>query len=241
MAPYVFICYRRNDDRFAVELLVEALQRDLGEDAVFVDEGSIKPGGDYPTVIRESLAGIESVLVVIGENWEPERLVDPADDVRLEIETAFSSGKFVLPVLVGLASIPDPTQLPESLGALCLRQAARLRPGLDFDGDSARIVAAVRTASPATLTIDLEPVRLMFGKYEIKLDGESVARGSLGKGAKLAAQRIDFGTHTVSVRSYAVGGIGNDTDHSIAIDQSGSYHLVLRYQRRAARTTADLS
>jgi hypothetical protein len=66
---------------------------------------------------------------VIGEQWmnarneEGGRRIDLEDDwVRIEIETALTLNKKVVPVLVGRATTPSAEELPPSIEQLSYRQ-----------------------------------------------------------------------------------------------------------------------
>jgi hypothetical protein len=56
------------------------------------------------------------------------RLWKDDDFVRIEIASALSSGKRVIPVLVNEAQMPCASDLPPSLKELARRQAVEIRP-----------------------------------------------------------------------------------------------------------------
>jgi len=100
--------------------------------------------------IRDALNLARVALVIIGPGWlkattdpndisSPRRLDDPADWVRLEIETllARGDGVSVIPVLLGGASVPKPADLPATLQALPIRNGMTLPPFPNF-ADSLR-------------------------------------------------------------------------------------------------------
>src|SRR5690606_33075208 len=89
--------------------------------------------------------------VLIGPNWAEardaegrRRLDDPADWVRIEIETALAQdGVHVVPVLINGAQLPRAEDLPESLRPLLRRNAAVVRRDPDFRDDVERLMRAL--------------------------------------------------------------------------------------------------
>src|SRR6185369_11133076 len=92
-----------------------------GEDAVFMDIDSIPIGLDFRDHVMNALLKNDLVLAIIGPKWigpgrgGSDRIQQEADPVRMEIETALQRGIPVVPVLVGGATLPKPTERPESL------------------------------------------------------------------------------------------------------------------------------
>lgn len=83
--------------------------------------------------VQQALSGAQVVLVIIGPRWlaarkpgAPARLEDPADYVRIEIETASAEDVPIIPVLVENARMPSAAELPESLRSLAYRQAHQI-------------------------------------------------------------------------------------------------------------------
>lgn len=127
--PSLFISYRREDSAGFAGRLTDALEQRLGAGSVFRDVDDIRPGEDFEAVIERGLQQVQAVLVVIGPGWldaaaDGRRRLDQADDfVRREVESALASGKPVVPILVGGASMPDAAALPPALRGLANRQA----------------------------------------------------------------------------------------------------------------------
>ncbi len=152
----IFISYRRVDSVYAVDQLDERLKLAFGADAVFRDASSIDPGAVFPERIRRALDVARVALVVIGPGWlrattdpsdihGPRRLDDPADWVRLEIETLLGRGEevSVIPVLLGGASVPKAADLPDALAALPSRSRLTLPPFPNFEDSLRQLVEAV--------------------------------------------------------------------------------------------------
>ena len=152
----IFISYRRVDSVYAVDQLDQRLKQAFGPEAVFRDASSIEPGAVFPEHIRHALAAARVALVVIGPWWlaatrDPDhlrgsrRLDDPADWVRIEIETLLQRGAdvTVIPLLLGGANLPTANELPPSLQALPARNGMSLRPYPDFDHSTRQVIEAV--------------------------------------------------------------------------------------------------
>ena len=71
------------------------------------------------------------------------RLDDPDDFVRLEVEAALKRNIPVGAVLIDGAAMPRPDQLPESLNALCRRNAMPLSSGRDFRVHIVRLIVDI--------------------------------------------------------------------------------------------------
>jgi len=86
----VFISYRRENAAGEARALFNDLAARLGEDSVFMDVDSIALGRDFRSVLQETAASCDLMLVLIGRNWADARdeggrvrLENPADYVRL--------------------------------------------------------------------------------------------------------------------------------------------------------------
>jgi hypothetical protein len=186
----IFISYRRVDSVYAVDQLDERLKLAFGADAVFRDASSIAPGAVFPERIRRALDAARVALVVVGPEWlrattdpsdihSPRRLDDPADWVRIEIETLLGRGDAVsvIPVLLGGATVPKAADLPAVLEALPSRNGVKLPPFPDFAESLRQLVDAVgkllgvtpRPVAPASEVVD-EPPR--FGGNGFTVTGK---------------------------------------------------------------------
>src|SRR5262249_14848286 len=98
-----------------------------------MDVDAIEPGVDFVKALDEQVAGCIAFIAVIGPRWLTARgndgnprLDNPADYVRLEIESALKRDIRVIPVLVDGASMPQSSDLPSSLQALARRHAVEI-------------------------------------------------------------------------------------------------------------------
>ena len=129
----VFISYRRENTAGEARALFNDLAARLGENSVFMDVDSIALGRDFRSVLQETTASCDLMLVLIGRNWADAkdeggrtRLENPADYVRLEIEAALGRDIAVTPVLVQGAQMPAPEDLPAEIRDLAYRNGFEL-------------------------------------------------------------------------------------------------------------------
>jgi len=144
--PTIFLSYRRSDTGGEVGRLSDTLKRELGSRLVFRDVADIAPGAAFEAVLEERLAAADLVLVLIGPAWlreleERGRQAD-TDYHRLEIATALSRGKRVIPVLVNGATLPPADALTGGLEPLGKRQAMTIRDE-SWSSDVGRLVDAI--------------------------------------------------------------------------------------------------
>ncbi len=149
----VFLSYRRHDADHASGRIADRLRTQFGKDSIFKDIDSIPIGADFVGVVQEKLSQADVMVLLIGDRWingkgEPSEnsLYDPHDMVRVELEAAFQQGLPVIPVLVGQAKMPDPSDLPPSVERLWRLNAAPLRD-TDFDSDLERLVRILQSYS----------------------------------------------------------------------------------------------
>src|SRR5689334_8201537 len=121
--PKIFISYRRADSRAYAGRIYDRLVEAFGKDSVFKDVNDIPIGADFRETLHESIAASDVLLVLIGPQWltikdtqGKRRLDDPADFVRIEVESGLQSPNIVtIPVLVDNASMPHAEDLPLEL------------------------------------------------------------------------------------------------------------------------------
>lgn len=130
----VFVSYRRSDSSAWAGRLRDALVVRFGDDGVFQDVATVRPGETFPDATDAAVVQCDVVIVVIGPGWITvagadgvPRLADPDDFVRREVQGALTHGKVVIPVLVGGAVMPTTDQLPIELRDLAVRNAIALR------------------------------------------------------------------------------------------------------------------
>jgi SIR2-like domain/TIR domain len=155
----VFISYRRSDASSASRQLATELKARFGPEDVFLDTLDMTAGVEWKTDTIERVRTSDVVLAVIGPQWVTTAdsrarrgALDPAEDVvRLEIETAFTNGAMVIPVLVDEATMPARESLPRPFRPLADVQAQTLRHtswDRDVDALAEALDHLARRASP---------------------------------------------------------------------------------------------
>ena len=151
MTDQIFISYRRDDAAYVTGHINDLLRKEFGHDAVFTDIDNIALGVDFRAVLDQTVSQCQVLLAVIGVDWltvrDQEgglRLQDPADFVRIEIESALKRDIPVIPLLVSGAKMPAAEELPESLRGLAFRNGTQIRPAQDFIVDMARLIKNLR-------------------------------------------------------------------------------------------------
>jgi hypothetical protein len=132
-APKVFISYRREETAGHAGRLYDVMSSRFGHANVFMDV-DLAPGVDFVDRIKHAVGGCHVLLVIIGPRWSTitngsiaPRLADPGDFVRLEVEEGLRCADVnVIPVLVGGARMPGPSELPKELHPLSRRNALEL-------------------------------------------------------------------------------------------------------------------
>jgi len=127
----LFLNYRHEDSGGHAGRLHDGLASHFGEDSVFIDVTTIKPGIDFVEAIKRSIESCAVMVVVIGQGWlsslsEREKS-QHVDYLRLEISMALKQQIPILPVLVARAEMPHQEDLPDDLRALGRLQPFELR------------------------------------------------------------------------------------------------------------------
>jgi hypothetical protein len=146
----VFVSYRRTDSADISGRIYDRLVTKFGRKAVFKDVDSIPLGIDFKEYLDQKVGECDALLAVIGDHWLDardangnRRLDDPADFVRIEIESALERDIPVIPLLVRNASVPTEGSLPVSLRKLIYRNGIPIRPDPDFHRDMDRLIAGL--------------------------------------------------------------------------------------------------
>lgn len=136
----VFISYRRVDGTLPVGWLAErlaALDLVTGVQTAFHDT-ALRAGIDLAQALDDEIAGCDVVLAVITPSWRGERadgarIMDPDDWVGREIAAALRQEKNIVPILVGGADHPLPSQMHESMAGLSRLLSVPFRDADDLD------------------------------------------------------------------------------------------------------------
>ena len=110
-------------------------------------------GIPYGTDFRERIDGVlrqcNILIVVVGTQWlgtsksGDARILDEADPVRIEVQTALANRVHLIPVLVNDAKMPDASELPESIKEFAYRNALKVDSGQDFHPHIDRLIGAM--------------------------------------------------------------------------------------------------
>ncbi|MDQ3979954.1 MAG: toll/interleukin-1 receptor domain-containing protein, partial [Actinomycetota bacterium] len=128
----VFISYRREDTAYIAGRLHDELAARFGDQQIFRDVDSMRPGTDFVTMIQDSVASSDALIVMIGDAWlgsadaSGRRIDNPEDWVHIEIAAALNRGILIVPVLVEHARMPSEEELPPALAGLSRRNAMEL-------------------------------------------------------------------------------------------------------------------
>lgn len=148
---HIFISYRRSDSADITGRIYDRLIDEFGRPGIFKDVDSIPLGTDFKEYLDRKVSECNALLAIIGDDWLEavdaagnRRLEDPADFVRVEIESALARGIPVIPVLVRGAGMPSVQRLPPGLKKLVYRNGLAVRPDPDFHRDMDRLIAALK-------------------------------------------------------------------------------------------------
>ncbi|MEP7288413.1 MAG: uracil-DNA glycosylase family protein [Chloroflexota bacterium] len=234
----IFINYRRQDSEGYVGRLYDHLTKHFERADIFMDIDNIKPGADFVETLESAVASCDVMITMIGPQWltitndAGSRRLDQWDDfVRIEIASALKQSKLIIPVLVGHARMPSPTELPEDMIALARRNALELshqRFSYDVDKliqvikDTVSGSASLKITSPTTkINADSEVVR----QKELAIKVVRIVRE---KELALKAVRDDLMNATTSplyefrtqIRAFPVLGEGNADANIIFIGEA---------------------
>lgn len=144
--PKIFISYRRDDNAYAAQGIYSALRDHFGPESIVFDVDTIPLGTDFRKYLNDEVSKCGVLLAVIGDQWTKilnDRIDEPNDFVRIEIQAALKRGIPVVPVLLGKASMPNEKNLPPELAELAWKQATEVRAGKDLDSHIKRLVSGL--------------------------------------------------------------------------------------------------
>jgi formylglycine-generating enzyme required for sulfatase activity len=141
--PKIFICYRREDSKWPAQMIYNNLVDHFGSESIVFDIDTIPLGADFREYTKKEVSRCDIFLAVIGDSWLEilkQRLDEPNDLVRIEIQAALEKKVPVVPILVGKKSVPSEKDLPPELADLPYKQAAEVRAGPDLQSHLKRLV-----------------------------------------------------------------------------------------------------
>ncbi|MDQ8023135.1 MAG: toll/interleukin-1 receptor domain-containing protein [Moraxellaceae bacterium] len=201
--PGIFISYRRADASGWAGRLRDELASHFGASKVFMDIETIRPGVDFAKAIDDAVSSSDVLLALTGPGWlnarssqGQRRLDDPDDFTRLEIATALRSQRVVIPVLLGGATMPSRTDLPDDIQGLARLQASEVSDKR-WDYDVAQLVAVLETLlgdskggqrNPVLLAGAAAAVALVVGAVAWSLSGPDAVVAELSPDRQLATE-----------------------------------------------------
>jgi hypothetical protein len=147
--PKIIISYRRDDSQAIAGRIRDKLASHYGAESVFMDIDSIPYGLDFRVPIQDALRDTDILVAVIGPEWTGRRMFwwtrirEKNDPVRVEVEKALERGIPVVPLLIGGASMPKASELPDSLKNLAYHNAAGVDAGRDFHQHMDRLIRSL--------------------------------------------------------------------------------------------------
>lgn len=145
----VFLSYRRADSQTTAGRMAQFLDAIPAVEEVFLDVDGISPGENFENRIRNTLAQVSHVFVLIGPQWAgpagtggKTRLFEDDDMVRREVRLALASQARLVPLLLDDARMPRAAELPPDLKALSSINAFSLRTA-HFDEDMDTLLDAL--------------------------------------------------------------------------------------------------
>lgn len=146
----IFVSYRRSDSADIAGRIYDRLIDRFGKEPIFKDVDSIPLGLDFKEYLDKKVGECDVLLAIIGDRWldasnplGKNRLEDPTDFVRIEIESALERGIPVIPLLVRGAEMPHEEMLPPGLRKLIYRNGIPIRSDPDFHRDMDRLISAL--------------------------------------------------------------------------------------------------
>lgn len=123
---------------------------------IFRDIDQLRGGKKFPDELSRALKNSRVMLVVIGPRWltaeaadGKRRLDDPDDLVRKEVAQGLNNGLTVIPVLVGDATMPLASSLPEEIRPISFIHAQTVPSGQGFGTGMQMLVQQIGEATGA--------------------------------------------------------------------------------------------
>jgi hypothetical protein len=142
----IFINYRSGAHADRVRQLRAALAAELGDDRVFMDFWTIRPGERYPDALRKGVARCRVLVVCIHATWLDDlRTKQGLDWVHREIAMALQLRKVLFPVYFDDAPSVLGHELPDDIAELAMYQRRRIHWDSDtLDQDLKQLADDIR-------------------------------------------------------------------------------------------------
>jgi formylglycine-generating enzyme required for sulfatase activity len=139
----IFLSYRRDDSKWPAQMIYKNLCDHFGPESIAFDISTIPLGVDFRDYLNQEVSKCDILLAVIGDQWLEilnQRLDQPNDFVRIEIQAALKREIPVVPILVGSKPVPSEKELPQDLAELSYKQATEVRAGADLQSHLKRLI-----------------------------------------------------------------------------------------------------
>lgn len=155
MKSDIFISYRRSKDGKETDSAVSLktnLQRRLTGKSIYLDVHGAPTGETIQGDILKLTRASQVFVIAINSTWNDtvERLQNPNDYVRLEIELALSLDLNIMPIVLSDGRLPTIDELPESLRGILDRQATFVSNYETYDNAIDDFARAIKMVSPNT-------------------------------------------------------------------------------------------
>lgn len=231
MASQIFISYRRSDtEKFATKVFESLLVKlNYDEEDIFFDLDSIRGGQYWDSRIREEVENCRIFIAIIGNDWR-KRLFEPDDYVRLEVETALSRERFVIPVLVDDTPLPQAEDLPEGMRSLLKHQFRRINTTENFS----ELIHDIVNWRNQNLFAEIELVRMktnpLFDRFfcgDVYVDGKwhtTIQPGTIKR------IYLSPGRHRIKVGHQTLGSFQKEYHFSREFEREFEADKVYRYR-----------
>lgn len=126
MGDGIFISYRRKAGAMLASIIYSELCKHFKQERIFKDVKSLHAGDNFKKEIVAAIEGSDVFLVLINNGWasQTNRDLQGEDDfVYYELQCALEKKIEIIPVLFENASMPSPTDLPETINEVTLKHA----------------------------------------------------------------------------------------------------------------------
>ncbi len=243
--PWIFLSYRNEHSGYMGAARIAAeLEAIFGKGTVFYAPATLAPGVTWEQVIERALLECKVLIALIEKTWSLQRLHDPNDWVRRELQVALAASKDVVPFLVDGATMPEAIDLPVELRALPDKQGVPIHTGWEpgFKATMRAVADRVMEGVSSELVIERDTEswweRLTRNDWSVLCDGTEILKleGTAARGsATVLSGRHRLMIHwSEAERDYHYGG-PNFAPGRFSSGETASLEVTLRPGKTAFR------